>query len=61
MLIMAMVSIVAMFILLIGFIYFFGKYQQMCAEKDSYIETLEEENEILKEFIEWKENQNETV
>lgn len=50
--VIAIVAIVAMFTLLFGFIYIFEKQQLMCAEKDSYIETLEEENEILKEFIE---------
>lgn len=54
MLVIAMVAIVAMFILLIGFIYLFEKYQRMCAEKDFYIATLEDEIEILENYIEQK-------
>ena len=52
MFVVGMVSIMAMSILLFGFIYLFEKYQNMCAEKDSYIETLEDEIEILEEYIE---------
>ena len=54
MLIMAMVSIVAMFILLIGFIYLFERFREICKEKDFYIETLEDEIEMLENYIEQK-------
>lgn len=50
--VIAIVSIVAMFILLFAFIYLLEKYQQVYDENKWYIETLEEENEILREFIE---------
>lgn len=52
MLVMAMVFIVAMFILLIGFIYLFERFREICKEKDFYIKTLEDEIEMLEDYIE---------
>lgn len=55
----SLLSILVVFFL---FVYVVGIFKEICfSEKDFYIKTLEEENEMLKEFIEWKENQNETV
>lgn len=58
MLVVAMVSIVAMFILLIGFIYLFERFREICKEKDLYIEILEDEIKILEDYIE--QNRGET-
>ena len=52
MLIMAMVFIMTMFILLIGFIYLFERFREICKEKDFYIESLEDEIEMLEDYIE---------
>lgn len=52
MLVIAIVAIVAMFILLFAFIYLLEKYQKIYDENKWYIETLENENEMLREFIE---------
>ena len=50
----SLLSILVVFFL---FVYVVGIFKEIFfSEKDFYIKTLEEENEMLKEFIEWKEN-----
>lgn len=55
MLVIAIVAIIAMFILALMFVYTVEGYKLICAEKEWYIETLEEEINLLEDYIEMNE------